>query len=365
MGWWSRFFVRCLWIACALSGSAAMGQDATEARHNSDLAVAVKVSPPFAYKSSDGSWVGLSVELWQKLADRAGLTFHFVEAKTVAEQIDGVAKGRFDFAVSAITVTAERERKIEFSQPYYRSGFGVAVQRNNQPSWRPLLDALTSFGLLQAIVALTGIALLVGLCVWFVERAHNEQFGGNRMTGLLTGIWWSTTTATQSSTGNISPRTGPGRIVGVVWMFASVITVAVFTASVTSSLTVTKLQGDVRDEADLRRVKVGVVKDTSTTLYLDLIKASYTAYPTLDEGLEALRNGKIGAFVYDKPILDWTVGRHYSGSIEVLDADYNLQAYAIAMADGNPHRRAVNVALLETIESDWWSDAVYKYLGEK
>lgn len=69
--------------------------------------------------------------------------------------------------------------------------------------------------------------------------------------------------------------------------------------------------------------------------------------------------------MYDKPLLDWVVGRNYSGSIEVLDADYNLQAYAMAMAAGSPYGRAVNIALLETIESDWWPDAVYQYLGAK
>lgn len=57
-------------------------------------------------------------------------------------------------------------------------------------------------------------------------------------------------------------------------MFASVIMIAVFTASVTSSLTVTKLQGAVRDEADLRRVRVGAVGGSSTILYLKFIKAS-------------------------------------------------------------------------------------------
>jgi len=56
----------------------------------------------------------------------------------------------------------------------------------------------------------------------------------------------------------------PGRIVAIVWMIASIVTIAVFTASVTSVLTIKHLQGAVHGMNDLSDVDVGAVAGTST-----------------------------------------------------------------------------------------------------
>jgi hypothetical protein len=46
-------------------------------------------------------------------------------------------------------------------------------------------------------------------------------------------------------------------------------------------------------------------------------------------GLQALRARKIESFVYDKPLLAWTVQQHLSSSIDVLDMTFETQHYAI------------------------------------
>jgi polar amino acid transport system substrate-binding protein len=39
------------------------------------VVVAVADVPPFAMKATDGSWEGLSIELWQAIAQKLGLEF--------------------------------------------------------------------------------------------------------------------------------------------------------------------------------------------------------------------------------------------------------------------------------------------------
>ena len=60
------------------------------------------------------------------------------------------------------------------------------------------------------------------------------------MEGLGTSIWWSAETMTQASMGFLAP-TLPGRMLAILWMAASVIAIAVFLASVTSTLTTRKI----------------------------------------------------------------------------------------------------------------------------
>src|ERR1700741_2984100 len=75
-----------------------------------ELAVGTNVAPPFAMKESDGTWQGISIELWQRVAKELGLKYRIVEAPTVQDLLDGVASGKFDVAAAALTVTAARER---------------------------------------------------------------------------------------------------------------------------------------------------------------------------------------------------------------------------------------------------------------
>ena len=229
-----------------------------------ELVVGTKQAPPFAMKSADGTWQGISIDLWHRVADELHLHYRFAEVPSVQGLIDGMTAGKFDIAVAALTVTADRERNLDFTQPFYATGLGIAVPIGGEANWLPIIHTLTSFGFAQAIMALVGLALSVGFLVWLFERRHNEHFGGGVVKGLSSGVWWSTVVMTQRVTGDFGPRTLPGRIVAIVWMIGSIVTIAVFTASITSTLTIKHLQGAVHGVSDLATVHVGAIAGTST-----------------------------------------------------------------------------------------------------
>src|SRR4051812_29123780 len=149
-----------------------------------ELVIGTKEAPPFAMKAADGTWQGISIDLWRRIADDKKWRYRFAEVQAVSELIGGVATGTFDVAVAALTVTPGRERVLDFTASFFSTGLGIAVAAGGPPSWRPVLTALTSFGFVQAILALVGLALAVGLIVWFFERRHNEEFGGGVARGL-------------------------------------------------------------------------------------------------------------------------------------------------------------------------------------
>ena len=74
------------------------------------LVVGTKVTPPFVIKDADGRYSGISIELWQKIADEQGLDFEYRETD-LAGLIDGLKDGSLDVSVAALTVTAERDDK--------------------------------------------------------------------------------------------------------------------------------------------------------------------------------------------------------------------------------------------------------------
>ena len=330
-----------------------------------ELVIGTKEAPPFAMKAADGTWQGISVDLWRRIADDKKWRYRFVEVQTVPELVNGVATGKFDVAVAALTITTARERMLDFTASFFSTGLGIAVTAGGPPSWRPIITALTSFGFTQAILALVGLALAVGLIVWLFERRHNEQFGGGVARGLSSSVWWTTVAMTQRGIGNFGPRTMPGRAVAMVWMVGSIVAIAVFTAGITSALTVRRLQGAVREVADLSAVRVGAVNGTTAEDVLLQLRVWPMTFATPKDALLALRAGSIDAVVYDRPLLAWFVKQDFQSSIQLLDTIFDFQNYAFAVPLNSPLRKPIGVAVLDATESPWWGQTIFRYTGTR
>ncbi len=332
---------------------------------NRELVVGTKEAPPFAMKATDGSWTGLSIDLWQQVAEKLGVKYRLVEEPSVQSLLEATKRGDYDLSVAAITITADRERNVDFSQPFYNTGLGIAVSVQSVSVWYEITQTMTSLGFLQAVGALIGISLAVGALIWLFEHRHNEDFGGGAARGLGASIWWSAEAMTQASTGHRGPKTLGGRTLAILWMVMSIITIAVFTASVTSALTTRQIRGLVNGAEDLPRVRVGAVTGSATTGFLDGEHIRHRDFDKVQDGFRALTSGTIDAFVYDKPLLSWTAEQQFPGSVQVLDTVFEPQNYGMAMPAGSRYRKAIDVAILEAIHDDAWKDTLFRYLGEK
>jgi polar amino acid transport system substrate-binding protein len=329
-----------------------------------ELVVGTKEAPPFVIRAPDGSWRGLSIALWRHMADELRLPYRIEESKTVDELLSAVDGGKVDVAIAAITVTAARDKRVDFSQPFYSTGLGIAVSVRGANLWNSLQRVFLSFGFLQAIAFLVTLALVVGIVVWALERRRTEHFGGG-MRGLGTGVWWSAIAMTQAGASQNAPATLPGRVLAVAWMIASVVTIAVFTAGITSSLTKREIQGSVQSEADLASARVGVVSGSAAEDYLINRRIPHIDYATAGEALKALSNERIDAVVHDKPLISWLVLQDYPTTLRVLDTVISDQRYAMAFPKGSSLRATLEPSLLENVEEDWWRNMLFQYLGKK
>lgn len=361
--------------ACILVLAAAQGaSDPASARDfpanlagfpDRELVVGTKEAPPFAMKTPDGKWIGISIDLWREVAERVDVKFRLVEEPSVQKLIEATSRGEYDLSVAAITITAERERGLDFSQPFYDTGLGIAVSVDSVSVWHEIIRTMTSFGFIQAAGALIGISLAVGALIWLFERRHNEDFGGGAARGLGASIWWSAEAMTQASTGLRGPKTMAGRILAIIWMVVSIITIAVFTASVTSALTTRQMRGIVNGLEDLPTVRVGAVRASATIGFLDSELIKHRDFDNVQGGFKALIDGSIDAFVYDRPLLSWTAEQQFSSTVRVLDAVFAPQNYGMAMPTRSAYREAVDIAILEVIHEAKWKQTLFRYLGAK
>lgn len=77
----------------------------------------------------DGHLSGFDIDLMKVLAARLDTGVEFVEMP-FAQLFTALAEGRIDAAICSITITAERRRHFDFTQPYYQTSQGVAAMKH-------------------------------------------------------------------------------------------------------------------------------------------------------------------------------------------------------------------------------------------
>jgi polar amino acid transport system substrate-binding protein len=350
-------------LSLLLTALLAPAATAQEASPNATMTIATREAPPFVERSADGQWQGLAIDLWRSIADERGYQFEFVETD-LAGMVDGVAEGRFDASVGALTVTAERERKVDFTHPFYATGFGI-VTAKAPPAWLSLFRNFFTWEFLQAIVALSALLLVVGVLFWLAERKRNPDEFGKGTRGIFSGFWFSAVTMTTVGYGDKAPRTWPGKALALVWMFAAILIISTFTGMIASSLTADRLGGAVRGPQDLPSVRVGSISGSASDDWLTKDGVAFESYPDVRAGLTAVRDGDLDAFVYDKPLLAFRMKNEFADDVLLLPGTYGRQDYGFALPFGSKLREPIDVSLLQLIENDAWHRQLRSMLGPR
>jgi polar amino acid transport system substrate-binding protein len=338
------------------------------------LVVGLLESPPFCTRGPDGTWSGISVELWLQIAADIGVDTDFRET-TLTGLFDDLAPGRpLDVSIGALTITPEREDRVDFSQPFFLSGLSVAVKTASGSgglwSW---LNRMLVWNFWRIVAALFASLVLVALLIWALERKGNpKEFGGDGRAyrGIGSALWWSAVTMTTVGYGDLAPRSPAGRLVAIGWMFISLLLVSWFTASMASILTAERLDAGtgglvVRGPDDLRHLHVAVLPGTSSEEYLRRRQIDYISASLKQRDLfKLLLSGSAQAILADAPTMRYLARREpYVGKITVLPKTLQTEPYGIAMRDGSPWRKQIDRALLHRLATPEWKDMVYRYLG--
>jgi ABC-type amino acid transport substrate-binding protein len=317
------------------------------------LVVATKETPPFVVRDADGAYGGFAVELWSAIAERVGVETEWREYP-LAGLIDAVAAGEADVGVGALTMTAERERRLDFTHPWLQAGFAIAVPIEGGSGWLAVAGRFLSIEFLSVLAGLILLLLGSGVVLWLAERRHNEQFGGDAAHGIGEGFWWAAVTMTTVGYGDRFPVTRLGRTVALIWMFAALIVISTFTAAITSALTVGELDSGVTDVSELGSTRVVTVTGSSSAAWLAERGIGHADRGDLEAALADVAAGRADALVYDEPLLRHRVAERWSSEVRVLPGSFARQEYAFVLAPDHPLREAVNRAILETLAEPRW-----------
>lgn len=107
------------------------GGESTEASGGGEpLSVGSDIPYPPFEQGKAGEYTGFDIELMEAIGEKIGRTPEFTDTSFETIFRD-VAQGKFDAAISAATITEEREESVAFSDPYYLSEQAILVKEGS------------------------------------------------------------------------------------------------------------------------------------------------------------------------------------------------------------------------------------------
>ncbi|AIE74791.1 MULTISPECIES: transporter substrate-binding domain-containing protein [unclassified Synechocystis] len=329
------------------------GQDIVSSQ---TLKVGVVGNPPFVvYGENDIDATGISLDVWQAIAQSQQWDSQYLRQKSISEGIKAVAEGELDILIGPISITPERAaiKGIIFSQPYFSSGIGLLIPGKPASLWERLapffgLAALSSAGILILLL------FLVGNLIWLAEhRANPEQFPPHYPDGLHNGMWFALVTLTTVGYGDQSPKTKLGQLVAGVWMVVALLSFSSITAGLASAFTTALSEANAtpafRSVGDLKNKDVAVVQDTTAVDWAKFYRAEITEVSSLKGAVTLLERKQVDAVMFDRPALIYYTRRNPHINLEVTEIRVSLEPYGFVLRENSPMQRVINVQILDLL----------------
>ena len=327
------------------------------------LRVAVKEIPPFVFDRGT-HYTGFSIDIWKEVARRAELEYEFIGVDSVQEQLQAVEQGDADAAIAAISMTSEREQRIDFSQPYFYAGIGIMIRPGHISFAQAFMTALLSPTMRQLLIGFLALLILIAHLIWVVERETNAHFPRNYLAGIWEAFWWATVTITTVGYGDKVPVGKSGRALALFWMLAGIFLIAYLTAAVTSITTVEQLQNDINSIHDINGRRIVTIEGSTSEDLLQEKLIPYQTVTTIQEAFTLLLSEKTDAIISDKAALLYYANREGEGRVEVINELLDREGYAIALPDGSPYQEAIDQAILDIISDGTFDELYVQWFGE-
>ena len=334
-----------------------------------EIKLGVRVIAPFVNKTGE-EYSGFSIDLWKKIAERAKLPeTKYIEYGNVGELINATEKKEIDAGIAAISITSDRESRINFSQPMFDAGLQILVPGQSEEKtsgakefFNKIFKALWNEAFLSLVIAILLLGFILANVAYFLEKMHSDGvFSHNYFVGVFQAFWWSLSALASQADHN--PRSRQGKVLAIVWMYFSVIFLTFFQAQITSDLTAQKLQGEINGIEDLSGKKVISITSSTASKYLTDKNIVHSDIQPLSQALAMVANGEAQALVYDAPPMAYYANHDGMGKVHVVGDIFKPENYGITFPQNSQNINKVNLALLSLKEDGTYKELYNKYFG--
>ncbi len=362
-------------LAVAIIGAAlaapAYSQTATSSAASSqgetpELRVAVFIAPP-GVMEQNGTLTGFGVDLWNAIAARLRVKTSYQVMPDVSHTEEAMRSKNADLTLGFF-ITSARDEVFDFSIPTLQAGLQIMVRDTGEQAQtaNPLSDLLRLL-FSRTTVLWLGMALLIVLIpahvIWLLDRRQEDSMLSNRnyFPGIFEVIYWGLSSLTSQA--QTMPRHWVARALSIFWMFTSVVFVALYTAQLTTTLTVEQIRGAIEGPGDLPGKQVATLANSTAADYLRAQNAQVQEFGTTDQMFKALLDKKVDAVVSAAPVLLYYAAHLGKGLVKTVGPEFNTAPAAIMVQLDSPLRRKINVAMIALRENGTYQQIYDKWFG--
>ncbi|XP_028825440.1 glutamate receptor ionotropic, delta-1 isoform X2 [Denticeps clupeoides] len=344
---------------------------------------------------------GFSVDVLDALAKILGFKYEIyqvADSKYGSQLPNGSWNGmigelinkRADLAVSAITITPERENVVDFSKRYMDYSVGILLRKPEEKI--NIFSLFAPFDL--AVWACIAAAVpVVGVLIFLLNRmqalrsqnppAPHQQSSAS--SGSLHSAVWIVYGAFVQQGGDSVVGSVALRIVMGSWWLFTLIVCSSYTANLAAYLTVSRMDNTIRTFQDLAKqmdVAYGTVRDSAVYDYfrakgtnpLEQDSTYAELWRTISKNnghefsvsspSEGIRKAKKGpyAFLWDMAVVEYAALTDDDCTVTVTGNSLSSKGYGIAMQHGSPYRDLFSQKILElqekgdldVLKQKWW-----------
>ncbi|XP_034460491.1 glutamate receptor ionotropic, kainate 4 isoform X3 [Hippoglossus hippoglossus] len=375
----------------------------TDTLFNTTLTVTTILENPYVmlrhnHQELDGNdrYEGFCVDMLKELADILKFKYRI---RLVGDRLYGVpgANGTWtgmvgelisrkaDLAVAGLTITAEREKVIDFSKPFMTLGISIMyrVHLGRRPGYFSFLDPFSPgvwLFMLLAYLAVSCVLFLVARLTPYEWYNPHPCLKGRcnlliNQYSLGNSFWFPVGGFMQQGS-TIAPRALSTRCVSGVWWAFTLIIISSYTANLAAFLTVQRMEvpiESVDDLADQTAIEYGTMHGGSTMTFFQ--NSRYQTYQRMwnfmhskqpsvfvkstEEGIARVLKSN---YAY---LLESTMNEYYrqrNCNLTQIGGLLDTKGYGIGMPHGSVYRDEFDLAILklqednrlEILKRKWW-----------
>lgn len=327
------------------------------------VTAAVHTLEPFVMPTGSGELTGFSIDLWEEISKRLGWTTEYLDTDDVGGQLAAVADGRAKVAVGGISLTAQREQSYDFSHPTLDAGLQIIVPvhdtRPSIPGLGGYLDLLFSRTMLIWLSAAVVVSVVPAHVFWLTERRSDRPVVSRAyFPGIVQSFGWGIGSLVGKNSASATKTIT--KALAILWGFAGIVFIAYYSANLSATLTVAKLDAKITGPADLYDKSVATVAGTTASTFLRGMGIDATETHTIEDSYHLLREDGYDAVVFDAPVLRYYVAHRGEGVAVMAGPIFHEEDQGFVTKIDSPLRKPINQALFRMRE-----DGTYNLIKEK
>lgn len=317
------------------------------------------------FQYENGLHSGFYVDLWDVIATELNLNYQWVVIDTFAQLRAAVKNGELDVGASHISITADRERVMDFTHIVFNDGYQLYVPTADGGGEFNLFSILYKSGFFSMIGIILLVLVALAHIVWLVEKHRpDSDFRPGYLHGIEDALWWSIVTITTVGDGDKTPKSRLGRLIAVGWMMMSLFVVSLVVGQVTSVMTIANLDSSIKNIGDLPGKSVGVVADTVFDDFLVNLDIEPVRYPTSAKLFQALAHGQLDVILSDV-VNGFVLPEHIAPRVKKAGSPFKRDDVAWILPQGSPLREDINRALALMFDSGRYDRIHARWFGRQ